>query len=73
MDDPKYMHAVTSLDEANKYTSCHMDDSSMKQSFSSSIPVGGCHPSDDNSNNSMTVIKSEDGVSHSYVLPSFLH
>lgn len=37
------------------------------------LAVGGCHSDDVNENN-MTVIKSEDGsVTHSYVLPPFLH
>lgn len=64
------MHAVTTLDEP-KYTSCNLDDSSIKQHFPSNITTGGSHP--DDGDNSMTVIKSEDGVSHSYVLPPFLH
>lgn len=35
--------------------------------------VGGCH-SDDVSDNGMTIIKSEESnVTHSYVLPPFLH
>lgn len=71
MDEPKYMHAVTTIGDEPKYTSCQMEDQSIKQQFATNITVGGCHP--DDSDNNMTVIKSEDGVSHSYVLPPFLH
>lgn len=76
MDDIKYsnMHTVSSLDEP-KYTNCHVEDHSIKpqQFTTTNLTVGGCH-TDDVSDNSMTVIKSEDGsVSHSYVLPPFLH
>lgn len=71
IDEPKYMHAVSTLDEP-KYTSCHLEDPSIKQHFSSNLTTGGSHP--DDGDISMTVIKSEDGgVSHSYVLPPFLH
>lgn len=71
------MHTISSMDNEPKYaTSCHMDDQSAKQ-FTT---VGNCHPppptADDGDNNSMTVIKSEDGnsdITHSYVLPPFLH
>lgn len=72
------MHTISSMENEPKYTSsCHMDDQSTKQ-FTT---VGSCHPqppatSDDVENNSMTVIKSEDGssdITHSYVLPPFLH
>lgn len=71
------MHTISPMDNEPKYTtSCHMEDQSAKQ-FTA---VGNCHavpaPSDDSDNNSMTVIKSEDGASditHSYVLPPFLH
>lgn len=36
--------------------------------------VGGCHSDDVSDNNGMTIIKSEESnVTHSYVLPPFLH
>lgn len=36
--------------------------------------VGGCHSEDVSDNNGMTIIKSEESnVTHSYVLPPFLH
>lgn len=90
MDEPKYMHAVTTIGgggvgagggagDEPKYTSCQMDDHAIKQFSTTNISVGGgCHPDDGSgggggSADSMTVIKSEDGVSHSYVLPPFLH
>lgn len=74
------MHTVNSMDDS-KYTNCHLDDHTMKSSqayttaatTTTNLTVGGCHPDDVNDAN-MTVIKSEDGnVSHSYVLPPFLH
>lgn len=76
MDEPKYMHAVTTIGDEPKYTSsCQMDDHAIKQFSTTNISVGGgCHPDDGSGGaDSMTVIKSEDGVSHSYVLPPFLH
>lgn len=46
---------------------------SQQQYTTTNLTVGGCH-SDDVNDNNMTVIKSEDGsVTHSYVLPPFLH
>lgn len=84
MDDIKYsnMHNVEP-----KYTNCHIDDHSIKTLPPPPVPsaqyatttttnlttVGGCH-TDDVSDNNMTIIKSEDAnVTHSYVLPPFLH
>lgn len=47
--------------------------SSQPQYTTTNLTVGGCH-SDTVNDNNMTVIKSEDGsVTHSYVLPPFLH
>lgn len=72
------MHTVSSLDEPKYTTNCHVEDHSIKQpqqytTTTTNLAVGGCHTDDVNDNN-MTVIKSEDGnVSHSYVLPPFLH
>lgn len=77
------MHNVES-----KYTNCHIDDHSIKtlppppqpsaQQYATTTTtnltttVGGCHA--DDTDNNMTIIKSEDGnVTHSYVLPPFLH
>lgn len=77
------MHAVSSLDES-KYSNCHIEDHTIKTlqtpqaqyattSSNNLTTVGGCHTDDVNDNN-MTVIKSEDSnVTHSYVLPPFLH
>lgn len=74
MEDAKYsnMHTVSSLDES-KY-SCHMEDPSMKQQFTSTnLAVGSCHP-DDVNDSSMQVIKSEDGtITNSFILPPYLH
>lgn len=65
------MHSsVTSLEEP-KYNSCHLEDQAIKQQYSSNISVGGCHT--DECDNNMTVIKSEDAATQSYVLPPFLH
>lgn len=79
LEDMKYsnMHTVSSLDEPKYTTNCHVEDHSIKQpqqyTTTTNLTVGGCHTDDVNDNN-MTVIKSEDGnVSHSYVLPPFLH
>lgn len=67
MDETKYMHStVTALDEP-KYNPCPLDDQTIKQQYG----VGGCHP--DECDNNMTVIKTEDVVTQSYVLPPFLH
>lgn len=75
------MQAISTIDDP-KYGHCHMvDEVSMKQPHStqyttSSITVGGsCHTGVDEvaGDNMTTVIKSEDGVSHSYVLPPFMH
>lgn len=84
MDEMKYstMHAVATLDDA-KYTNCHIEDHSIKTlqppaaqyatTTTNLTTVGGCHTDDVNDNN-MTVIKSEDSnVTHSYILPPFLH
>lgn len=86
MEEMKYstMHTVATLDEP-KYTNCHIEDHSIKTlqppaptaqyatTTSNLTPVGGCHTDDVNDNN-MTVIKSEDSnVTHSYILPPFLH
>lgn len=81
MDEIKYsnMHNVEP-----KYTNCHIDDHSIKtlpppsstQQYATTTTtnlttVGGCHTDDVTDN--MT-IKSEDAnVTHSYVLPPFLH
>lgn len=83
MDEIKYsnMHNVEP-----KYTNCHIDDHSIKTALpppssaqyattttTNLTTVGGCH-TDDVSDNNMTIIKSEEAnVTHSYVLPSFLH
>lgn len=74
------MHTVNTIDET-KYSSCHIDDQAIKQQFSTgNLTVGtsaggsGCHPNDDGTDNSMAVIKSEDGtISNSYILPPYLH
>lgn len=79
------MQAISTIDDP-KYSHCHMvDDVSMKQPHAtsqqqyatSSISVGGggCHAGVDEvaGDNMTTVIKSEDGVSHSFVLPPFMH
>lgn len=86
IDEPKFIHNVSSLEDP-KYTTCHMEDQTLKQQqqFSSNLSIGGgnggaggggvggvggnsCHQED---TDNMTVIKSEDGISH-YVLPPFL-
>lgn len=79
------MQAITSIEDS-KYSHCHLvDDVSLKQPphstqySASSITLGGvvsCHqPGGEEvaGDNMTTVIKSEDGVSHSYVLPPFMH
>lgn len=63
------MHSSVATLEEPKYNSCHLEDQAIKQQYSSNI--SGCHP--DECDNTMTVIKSEDVVTQSYVLPPFLH
>lgn len=70
MDESKYMHSTVANLEEPKYNSCHLEDQAIKQQYASNISVGG-HP--DDCDNNMTVIKSEDVVTQSYVLPPFLH
>lgn len=86
MEEMKYstMHTVATLDEP-KYANCHIEDHSIKTlqptapsaqyapTTTNLTTVGGCHTDDGNDNN-MTVVKSEDSnVTHSYILPPFLH
>lgn len=83
------MHTVASLDEpkyTNCHIDDHsiktlpppQTQSATSQQYATTTTtnlttVGGCH-TDDVNDNSMTVIKSEDAnVTHSYVLPPFLH
>lgn len=79
MEDPKYINTVNPLVDDQKYTNCHMDEQAIKHHYTtnnnnptnnSSTGVSSCHSDE---TDSMTMIKTEDGVSHSYVLPSFLH
>lgn len=83
MEEIKYsnMHNVET-----KYTNCHIDDHSIKtlpppssaQQYATTTTtnlatVGGCH-TDDVTDNSMTIIKSEEAnATHSYILQPFLH
>lgn len=82
MDEIKYsnMHNVE-----QKYTNCHIDDHSIKTlpppppaqyaatTTTNLTTVGALH-TDDVADNNMAIIKSEDAnVTHSYVLPPFLH
>ncbi|XP_055640485.1 homeobox protein aristaless-like 4 isoform X2 [Toxorhynchites rutilus septentrionalis] len=68
VDDTKYIHAVNIIDDPKYTTNCHLEDPSLKQS-----PYGTpstCQPGDEGE--PLGILKSEDGVSHSYVLPPFL-
>ncbi|XP_055608538.1 paired box protein Pax-3 isoform X2 [Uranotaenia lowii] len=73
VDDTKYIHAVNIIDD-QKYTtgSCHLEDPTLKQSHYGPPPTGPCQPPSGDEADSMGVVKAEDSVSHSYVLPSFL-
>lgn len=68
------MQTVSSLDEP-KYTNCQIEEHAIKQQFSTTnlSTIGGCHP-DEVTENTMAVIKSEDGsITNSYILPPYLH
>lgn len=69
VDDTKYIHAVNIIDDPKYGSSCHLEDPSLKQSHYGT-PTTACQPGDESE--SLGIVKSEDGVSHSYVLPPFL-
>ncbi|XP_062555063.1 homeobox protein unc-4 isoform X3 [Armigeres subalbatus] len=69
VDDTKYIHAVNIIDDPKYASGCHLEDPSLKQSHYGT-PTTSCQPGDEAE--SLGIVKSEDGVSHSYVLPPFL-
>ncbi|XP_053695829.1 homeobox protein Hox-D3 [Sabethes cyaneus] len=68
VDDTKYIHAVNIIDDAKYTSNCHMEDPTLKQSHYGA--PSSCQPEDET--DSLGIVKSEDGVNHSYVLPPFL-
>lgn len=60
------------MDDGKYQQTCHVDDQSMK-TFSTNLSVPGCHNPDETDTMQSMNIKTEENVSHSYVLPSFLH
>ncbi|XP_058453996.1 LIM/homeobox protein Lhx1 isoform X2 [Malaya genurostris] len=68
MDDSKYIHAVNIIDDPKYTNNCHLEDPTLKQSHYGAPTT--CQPGDESE--SLGIVKSEDGVSHSYVLPPFL-
>ncbi|XP_055539599.1 homeobox protein Hox-D3 isoform X2 [Wyeomyia smithii] len=68
VDDTKYIHAVNIIDDPKYTSNCHMEDPTLKQSHYGA--PSSCQPGDEA--DSLGIVKSEDGVNHSYVLPPFL-
>ncbi|XP_059619886.1 paired box protein Pax-3 [Phlebotomus argentipes] len=66
----KFIHTMGTMDESKYNVNCQMEENEMKPQYSSNSTLISCHPDD---NATISINKSEDSITQSFVLPSFLH